>query len=175
MDVKKVFVRFFIPSFVVTLYCMFKFRCKVSPRAEVELSQNLSIGSSSMISSFVKIKAADGPVKIGCRVDVAIGCFITGSAGGLIIGDDCLIGPHCTLLSGSYNINELEKPFREQGQSSKGTRIGNNVMIGAGVVINDGCDIGDGVVIGANSVVSGQIPPNSIVRGDPAKVIFTRR
>jgi acetyltransferase-like isoleucine patch superfamily enzyme len=38
-----------------------------------------------------------------------------------------------------------------------------------------GTEIGDNVIVSAGSVVSGTVPPNSIVLGNPAKVIFKRR
>jgi maltose O-acetyltransferase len=42
-------------------------------------------------------------------------------------------------------------------------------------VVLAGSDIGDNVIVSAGSVVSGSVAPNSIVLGNPAKVIFTRR
>jgi acetyltransferase-like isoleucine patch superfamily enzyme len=66
--------------------------------------------------------------------------------------------------------------FREQGTESKGPiRIGNNVWIGVGSVILDNAEIGDGVIVTPNSVVSGRIPANAIVQGNPAKTVFIRR
>lgn len=141
----------------------------------MELSKNLFIGKGSQIGSFTKIKATAGKVDIGKRVDIATGCFLGGMPGGLVIGDDCLIGPNCTLLSSNYNYTLTDQTFREQGHTSKGTRIGDNVFIGSGSVIADGSNIAHGTVIAPNSVVSGKIPANSIVQGNPAKVIFIRR
>jgi acetyltransferase-like isoleucine patch superfamily enzyme len=66
-------------------------------------------------------------------------------------------------------------PFAQQGHVSKGTVIGNNVLIGSNCVIVDGANIEDNVMIGAQSLVSGKIPKNSVAQGNPAKVIFTRR
>lgn len=51
--------------------------------------------------------------------------------------------------------------------------IGNHVFISAGVQINYNVKIGDNVVITAGSVVTSDIPSNSVVRGNPAKVICT--
>lgn len=53
--------------------------------------------------------------------------------------------------------------------------IGNDVWIGANVIITSACRyIGDGAVIGAGSVVTHDVPPFSIVAGNPAKVIKKR-
>jgi acetyltransferase-like isoleucine patch superfamily enzyme len=59
--------------------------------------------------------------------------------------------------------------LHDQEITSKGTRIGNNVWIGAGAVILDGADIGDDCVVGANSLVSRRFPAGSILQGNPAK------
>lgn len=52
--------------------------------------------------------------------------------------------------------------------------IGNDVLISYGVFIMGGITIGDGVIIGANSVVTKDVPPYSIVAGSPAKIIRKR-
>lgn len=54
------------------------------------------------------------------------------------------------------------------------TIIGNDVWIGTGTTILPGARIGDGVIIGAGSVVRGEIPPFSIVAGNPAQIIRRR-
>lgn len=52
-------------------------------------------------------------------------------------------------------------------------KIGNNVFIGIGVTIMPGVTIGDNVIIGAGSIVTRDIPSNSVAAGIPAKVIRT--
>lgn len=167
--------RFLVPGIAITLYCFFKFRCFVSPRSEVELGPNLVIGKNSRISSFTKIKSSGELLRIGERTDISSGCFLSAAVGRLIIGDDCLIGPNCSILSNNYNTSRMDLTFREQGHNSRGTRIGNNVLIGANTVVVDGSEIGDGVVVAANSLVSGKIPRNTVIQGNPARVIFVRR
>lgn len=176
MKVSKLIRRFLIPSFVVSLICYVRSRALVSPRAEVELSPRLKIGPKTQVSSYTKIKVTeDGPLHIGARCSIAPGCFIGSGRAGTRIGDDCLIGANCTIVSSSYRQTELDVPFAQQGHESKGTHIGNNVLVGSNCVIVDGAHIGNNVVVSAQSLVSGKIPDNSVVQGNPAKVIFTRR
>ncbi|MEL6447919.1 MAG: acyltransferase [Pseudomonadota bacterium] len=127
------------------------------------------------MSSFTKIKATHGEVRLGARTSIATGCFISAGENGTLIGSDCLIGPNTTIVSGAWRFSRLDETFESQGQSSKGTVIGDNVFVGAGSAILDGARIGSGVMIGANSVVSGTVPDNAIVQGNPAKVVFVRR
>lgn len=53
------------------------------------------------------------------------------------------------------------------------TRIGKNCFIGGESIILPGVTIGDGSVVGAGSVVTKDVPPASVVAGNPAKVIRT--
>ena len=77
--------RILLPGLFVSLFYYVKYRCIISPKAEVDLSKNLAIGKKSQISSFTKIKASRGKVEIGERVDVSVGCFLGGSENGLYI------------------------------------------------------------------------------------------
>jgi acetyltransferase-like isoleucine patch superfamily enzyme len=168
--------RFLTPGFVVTVRAYLKYRAMVSPRAEVEITPHLVLGRGTVVSSFTKIKATDGPLRIGRNVEIAVGCMLSAHTTGVEIGDDCLIGPNVTIVGNNYHYDELETPIRLQGKvSSKGIRIAANVWIGSGCCLLDGADIGSGAILTPNTVVSSRIPPNSIVQGNPAKVIFTRR
>ena len=167
--------RFLIPAPLISLTCFFKFRCLVHYRSEVEYSKHLKIGRKTFVAAFTKIKADRGPLTIGENVSIADGCHIESSEAGVSIGDDCLLGPHVTVIGVNYAYDKLDVPFRLQPGKSKGISIGQNVWIGSGTCILDGSRIGNNVIITPNSVVSAKVPDNVIVQGNPAKVIFTRR
>jgi len=175
MNLAKALKRFFIPSAVVTVIYLLKYKCKVSPKAEVDLSKFLIIGKGAQISSFCKIKATDGPMIIGGNVSIATGCFLSSASGGVEIGEYSMISPNVTIVGNNYKYDRLDIPMCLQEQTSKGIKIGRDVWIGAGASILDGAKIGDGVIVTPNSVVSTNVPDYSIVQGNPAKVIFTRR
>jgi acetyltransferase-like isoleucine patch superfamily enzyme len=143
-------------------------------RAEVEFNNYIRIGRGSRISSYCRIKAS-GPLSIGRNVSITNFTCIAAGRGGIEIGDDCLISPNVTILSANYQYSRLDVPIRQQGMTSKGIRIGNNVWIGAGVVVLDGSVIEDGTIVAPNSVVTSRLPTNTVCHGNPAKVVFTRR
>jgi acetyltransferase-like isoleucine patch superfamily enzyme len=73
---------------------------------------------------------------------------------------------HQVLNQGDFESESLRKPNR--------VSIGNDVWIGANSILLAGVVVGNGSVIGAGSVVTKQVPPYSIVAGNPAKVIRSR-
>ena len=85
------------------------------------------------------------------------------------IGDDCFIGPNVSIYTACHSTDPMERNSRQEW--AKPVRIGDNVWIGGSVTILPGVTIGDNVTIGAGSVVTKNIPSNSIAVGNPCKVI----
>ncbi len=175
MKLGKLIQRFLVPAPIITVIYFIKYRCLVSPKAEVELSPLLTIGKKTQISSFCKIKASDGPLAIGSDVSIGTCCFISADKMGVEIGDYCLISPNVTIIGNDYKYDRLDVPVCMQEKTSKGIKIGDNVWIGANATVLDGATIGNNVIVAPNSVVSRKVPDNAIIQGNPAKVIFTRR
>jgi acetyltransferase-like isoleucine patch superfamily enzyme len=166
--------RFLIPRSFVTVYALVRWHATVSTRAEVELSPLLSLGRGTTVSSFTKIKATDGVLATGEKCGFGPGCFIAAGAGGIQMGDHVIFGPNVSVIAANYRYGQLDVPLEEQGLTSQGIQIGNNVWVGASSVILDGSEIGDNSIVVANSLVNRKFPPNSIIQGNPAKVILAR-
>jgi acetyltransferase-like isoleucine patch superfamily enzyme len=78
----------------------------------------------------------------------------------------------CFVTDGNHRFDDRSKPVTWQGFTSKGpTRLEDNVWLGANVVVTSGVTIGSRAVVGANSVVTEDVPPGTIVAGSPARVI----
>ena len=110
---------------------------------------------------------------IGNHVDLAKDVLIT-TSGGVFIGDRTLIGYRTQILSSNHTIPPIGEPFPISGDSFAKIIIENDVWIGANCIITAGVKIGYGSVIAAGSVVTKDVPPNSIVGGVPAKLIRLR-
>lgn len=83
------------------------------------------------------------------------------------IGDHCLLGPGVHIYTASHPLDpEIRKKGLENG---KPVTIGNNVWIGGRSIINPGVTIGDNAVIASGSVVTKDVPANTVVGGCPAK------
>lgn len=174
MKISTVVKRFFLPGIFKTIFYLFKYKSKVSPKAEIDISSNLQLEEGCVISSFTKVKAADGPLKIGSRSSIEFGCFVAAGKAGIEIGENCLVGPNVSIIGNSYNYDKKGVNLEDLGKTSKGIKIGANVWIGAGTVILDGSEIGNNSIIVANSLINRKYKNDVILQGAPAKVILSR-
>ena len=125
--------------------------------------------------------------KINAPVSVGDGTTINGS---IIIkgGKRCIIRKYCALgdgiriITSDHQINmanlniSLQKIITgKTNHTSKGAvQIGNNVWIGDNAVILSGVTIGNGSVVAAGAVVTKDVPPFTVVAGNPAKIVKER-
>jgi acetyltransferase-like isoleucine patch superfamily enzyme len=167
--------RFLLPSFVVSLYGLIRWRARISTRAEVELAPNLQLGRHSTVSSFTKIKVSDGRLLTGEHCGFGTGCFVATGAGGITLGDFVICGPNVTIVASNYSYEKLGVPLEQQGVTSLGISIGRNTWVGANSVILDGTVIGENSIVAAGSVVNRRFPPGAFIQGNPARLILQRR
>jgi len=78
-----------------------------------------------------------------------------------------------TLLGSNISLRQCTT-IGHKDSSKACPRIGDNVDIGANVVIIGDIDIGKNTIIGAGSIVVRSCPPDSVLVGNPAKIIKTR-
>ena len=84
-------------------------------------------------------------------------------------GNNVFIGPNCGFYTPEH---PLDAETRNLGlEFAKPITVGNNVWFGGNVIVLGGVAIGDNSVIGAGSVVTRDIPPNSVAVGNPCRVI----
>jgi len=110
----------------------------------------------------------NGPVTIGSSVFINNRCEINGET---IIEDDVTIGPGVRFLSKTHEIGS--ESFRAGNLHHRPIRVGRGVWIGGGAIILGNVTVGRGAVVGAGAVVTRDVPENSVVVGNPARVIKT--
>ena len=111
---------------------------------------------------FAGVRTAN--VKFGCNVIVMPGCLMM-SAGGITIDDDAVIAANVQLISNNHDLEN------RRVITCMPVHIGRRAWIGAGATILPGVTVGENAVVGAGSVVTHEVEPNTIVAGNPAKLI----
>ena len=118
-----------------------------------------------LIPPFYTTGGAD--MRIGRNVFINQNCTFY-DLGGLDIGDDVLIGPNVSIITSGHPV----QPTGRHGVTiAKPIVIERNVWIAANATIIGGVTVGENSVVAAGSVVTRNVPANSLVGGNPAKII----
>lgn len=93
----------------------------------------------------------------------------------ITIGNNVMIGSGCLITDTDSHPLHWEDRLEERNELTARAPIiiGDNVFIGARSIILKGVTIGEGAVVGAGSVVSKDVPPYTVVCGNPAKIVKT--
>ena len=136
--------------------------------------KNVHIGDNVIIKEGAKICPTNenALIKIGNNVTIGYHTMIF-SSNNISIGSNSLIAPFVYLIDGNHSINK-DVLIKNQPLKTKPIKIGRDVWLGTGVVVLPGVEIEDGAVIAAKSVITKDVKKNSIVGGNPAKIIGVR-
>lgn len=126
-------------------------------------------------SAFVHPKASvTGNVIVGKDVYIGPGAAIRGDWGGIVIEDGCNVQENCTIhMFPGVTVVLEARAHIGHGAVVHGARIGANALIGMNAVVMDNATVGAGSIVGALCFVPTemQIPPRSVVVGNPAKIV----
>lgn len=115
--------------------------------------------------------------RYGGKIHIGAGCGISGSTiysmKGITIGDRVLIGGNCKIIDNDFHplCCIHRNPQTEKYIKRNPIEIGDDCFIGANSIILKGTVLGKNCVVGAGSVVHGSWPDNSIIAGNPARLI----
>ena len=109
-------------------------------------------------------------IRLGRNAFINYNCVFLDCAA-IEIGDDLQMAPAVQLYTA---LHPLDAETRRSGvEYARPIRISNDVWIDGGAIVLPGVGIGDGAVIGAGSVVTRDVPANSLVAGNPARLVRT--
>lgn len=139
-------------------------------KGNIRLGNQVRIGAYSRLITSTSLGQLGSFIHLGNHVGIGEFAYL-GGAGGLTIGDDCIIGQYFSCHPENHNYKNTQQLIRLQGVNRQGIHIGNNCWIGAKVTVLDGVTIGEGCVIAAGSVVTKNIPSFSVAGGVPVRII----
>jgi acetyltransferase-like isoleucine patch superfamily enzyme len=148
--------------------------CSAIATDGIRLGNQVSIGA---FSRLIVSTTLDNPgrfIHIGDRVGIGEFAYL-GGAGGLTIGDDCIVGQYFSCHPENHRFDDPAVPIRLQGVERQPITIGQNCWIGSKVTVLSGVTIGEGSVVAAGAVVTQSFPPNSLIGGVPARLLRQRQ
>ena len=150
--------------------------CRIAP--DVKLGKNViihafvnlygcSIGDNSKIGTFVEIQKGSF---VGKNCKVSSHTFI---CEGVTIEDDVFVGHGVMFINDKYprSTNESGELQTEEDWEVVSTIVKQGASIGSNATLLCGITVGSGSIVGAGSVVTRDVPDNSVVAGNPARVI----
>ncbi len=148
------------------------------PKSLIKIGDKTSLYSSFSSNMLGLYQRCIIVARYGGKIEIGENCGISGSTiyawNSIKIGDYTRVGANCKIIDNDFHPVELEhrhKALNEEYARRAPIEIGDDCFIGMNSVILKGTKLGNNVIVGAGSVVHGSFPDNCIIAGNPAKII----
>ncbi len=141
--------------------------------AKGERNSGISIGNGVFLGRGTILSCKDGDIELHDHVNIGFMSEVF-SGSRVVVGRNGLFAAYTYLVGGGHQFERAETPVLEQGRSSLGITLDENVWLGTGAKVLDGVRIGRNVVVGANAVVNTDLPDSVVAAGVPARVVRKR-
>ena len=143
----------------------------------IRFASNIRLGHGVYLDHGVYLHACPSGIHIGA------GSFVMKNAilhvynfrdlpnAGITIGDDVYLAPLVQMLAVNHIYDDPTRPISVQGITAQGIVVEDGAWIGGGAIVLDGVRIGRNAVVGAGAVVTRDVPPYTVVVGNPARVV----
>ncbi len=139
-------------------------------RMDVLPWSTFELGANSTIEDFATVNNGVGAVVIGNRTRIGLGNTLIGP---VTIGNDVRLAQNIVLSGLNHNYEDVSLPIHAQGVSTAPIVVEDETWIGANTVVVAGVTIGKHIIVAGGSVVTKDVPPYSVVVGNPARVVKT--
>lgn len=146
-------------------------------------TNRLAVGKGSILQASVSFEKDNAELLVGSNTFVGASHLVC--AVRIEIGDDVQVSWGCTIIDSDLHAISWSKRRNDAHEwwyngrkdwshvLSKPVKLGNKCWLGTHVIVVKGVEIGEGAVVAAGSVVTKDVPPWTIVGGNPAKVVRT--
>jgi acetyltransferase-like isoleucine patch superfamily enzyme len=149
---------------------------RIARGVEIRSIERLTLGSAVVIDSGVMLHCGgmewsppDGGISIGARSYIGPNSVLFG-AGGIELGEAVQVSPGVVITSHQHTFKRSVVDIRDQPIEFAKVVVERDVWIGANATILPGVRIGAGTIVGAGAVVTGDLPPQAVALGVPARV-----
>jgi len=148
-------------------------RLRLAPGSTVKIGDHVTLCSWARFNPLAPVRPLSFVTNSGAACiligdEVGISNSVLSCHTSITIGRGTLIGAECLIIDSDFHGLPLGKGLPTQ---SAPVVVGKQVFIGARSMILKGVTVGDGAIIGAGSVVTTAVPPNTLVAGNPARII----
>jgi len=130
--------------------------------------REFTIGQNSTIEDFSVVNNGMGAVKIGDGVRIGLSNVVIGPVN---IGNHVIIAQNVVMSGLNHGYQDIGTPICKQPCSTSEIKIEDECWIGANSVLTAGVTIGKHSIIAAGTIITKDVPPYSVVAGNPGKVI----
>lgn len=162
----RLWVKFFINPFIHKRGKRSTIRRRT--RIDVFPWNDFTLGNDSTIEAFSTVNNGVGSVIIGDRTRIGMSNVIIGP---VTIGNDIMFAQNIVLSGLNHGYEDINTPPSKQKSTFSNIVVEDQVWIGANAVVVAGVTIGKHAVIAAGSIVTKNVPPYSVVGGNPAKLL----
>ena len=139
-------------------------------RLDIIPSKKITLGKKSVIEDCTIINNGMGDIFIGDYTHVTSRVKLVGP---VTLGNYVTIGSGAQITGLTHNYLDVTRPIAKQGVTPNRTVVEDDVWIGGNSCINQGITIGTHSIIASGSVVTKNVPPYSVVGGNPARILST--
>ncbi|TMO64184.1 acyltransferase [Pseudoalteromonas aurantia] len=150
-----------------------------------EIKNSIIIGENCFMDSTQAAAFPNPPVKLSCnklvsrplgKINIGNNCTLQGTSicsyDSVEIGDNVMFGPNVVIMDSSgHALTDRGADNEEQRIKISPVTVGDDVWVGYGCIILPGVTIGRGAVVGAGSVVTKNVPPLTVVAGNPCQIV----
>ena len=139
-----------------------------SARLDVLPFRVFDLAEKATIEDYCVINNGVGDVRVGAHSRVGISSVVIGPVS---IGQHVIIAQHVVISGLNHSYEAIDIPIRLQPVTSRPVVLDDECWIGANAVITAGVRVGKHSIVAAGSIVTKDVPPYSVVAGNPARVI----